>query len=100
MSVIVTGRIPGDTEQFRRWLPTAEELLRKISDDSRAKGCIHHRFAVGDGFVQVIDEWESAEAFEQFFQANADIPKAMQEAGAQGEPEFTFAEAIATADQF
>jgi len=100
MSVLVTMRIEGDTEQFRRWVTTEEDFIRKISDDARARGAIHHRFGVGEGFVLIIDEWESVDAFQQFFGSNPDIGRAMQEAGARSEPVFTFAEAIETADQF
>ncbi len=32
-----------------------------------APGAIHHRFGVGDGFVLVVDEWETIEQFQQFF---------------------------------
>ncbi len=100
MSVVVTGKFLGDTDMFRRFIQEQPELLRKISEDAKSQGAIHHRFAVGDGFVLIVDEWESVEAFQQFFQNNADIPSAMQQAGAQGEPDFTFGEAVETADQF
>jgi len=100
MSVLVTGRVHGDTEQFRRYVAAEEEVLRRISADARAQGCLHHRFGVGDGYVIFIDEWESREAFERFFQGNPDIPTVMRESGAQGEPEFQFGEAISTVDEF
>jgi hypothetical protein len=100
MTVIVVGKFRGDTEAFRRFVAERGDLMQKIGEEARSQGAIHHRFAVGDGFVFTIDEWESVDAFQQFFQTNADIPTAMQEAGAQGEPEFEFAEAIDTADQF
>ena len=100
MSVVVTGKVPGDTEAFRRFIPNQADLMRRISEDAKSQGAIHHRFAIGEGFVLIIDEWESVETFQRFFQSNPDIPTAMREAGAQGEPEFTFAEAVETADQF
>jgi heme-degrading monooxygenase HmoA len=100
VSVVVTGKVRGDTDAFRRFIANREDMLRKIAEDAKSKGAIHHRFAIGDGFVLIVDEWESVEAFQQFFQTNSDIPTAMQEGGAQGEPEFTFAEAVETADQF
>lgn len=100
MSVIVTMRVPGDTAQFRRFIEEQQDLMRSISDDARASGCLHHRFGVGDGFVVVIDEWESAEAFQQFFATNTSLPNAMAQAGAQGEPEITFTEAVSTVDEF
>jgi hypothetical protein len=70
MSVLVTMRMRGDTDQFRRFIGSEEERLRQIADDARASGWIHHRFGVGDGFVLVVDEWESAEAFKTFFETN------------------------------
>ena len=100
MSVVVIGKFPGDTETFRRFIAEQADLMRKIGEDAKSSGAIHHRFAIGDGFVLIVDEWESAEAFQQFFQGNPDIPNAMQQAGAQGEPEFTIGEAVETADQF
>jgi len=100
MSVLVTGRIPGDTSKFREFITSQQDVMRRISDEARSKGCLHHQFGIGDGFVIVVDEWESAEAFNDFFQNNADIPTVMRDAGAQGEPEFTFAEAVETVDKF
>ena len=98
--MIMTMRVSGDTEQFRRFVETQHDTMRRIGDDARSKGCLHHRFGIGDGFVMVVDEWESAEAFQSFFEGNPDIPGVMRDAGAQGEPEVTFSEAVSTADEF
>jgi heme-degrading monooxygenase HmoA len=100
MSVLVTMRVAGDTEQFRRFTSEQGDVMRRISDDARARGCIHHRFGVGDGFVLVVDEWESAEKFQAFFEGNEEIEQVMRDSGAQGEPEFSFSDAIETVDQF
>ena len=100
MSVLLTMRVQGDTEKFREFVASEQDTLRKIADDARAAGCLHHRFGVGDGFVLVVDEWESAERFQSFFEGNPDIERVMREAGAQGEPEIGFTEAVETADQF
>jgi RNA polymerase sigma factor (sigma-70 family) len=32
----------------------------KITEMARAAGGIHHRFGIGDGFVVIVDEWETA----------------------------------------
>lgn len=61
---------------------------------------MHHRFAIGDGVVFVIDEWESPQAFQEFFQGNKDIPTVMAGAGARSEPEISFAEAVDSPDMF
>ena len=100
MSVLVTGKVPGDAAKFREFIANQPDIMRRIADEARSKGCLHHQFGIGDGFVIVIDEWESAEAFDDFFRNNADIPTVMRDAGAQGEPEFTFAEAVETVDRF
>jgi hypothetical protein len=100
VSVLVTGKFPCDTDAFRRFVANRGNVMKEISADGRSQGAIHHRFAIGDGFVLIIDEWTSVEAFQGFFQNQAEIPNVMQEAGAMGEPEFTFAELIETPDQF
>lgn len=101
MSVLVILRISGDTAQFRRFMETAPERFEEVAPEAKAAGAIHHRFGVGDGYVLVVDEWESAEAFQKFFQTNEKIPAIMRDAGAaQGEPELVFAEAVASPDEF
>jgi hypothetical protein len=100
MSVLVTMRVPGNTDQFRSFVTSEPGRMQAMADVARAGGAIHHRFGIGDGFVIVVDEWESAEAFQAFFQGNEDLPQLMRDAGALGEPEITFTEAVETADQF
>lgn len=100
MSVLMTMRVSGDTQQFREFIVSGADRMRQIGDAAQRAGCLHHRFGVGDGFVLVVDEWESAEAFLSFFEHNEDIPGVMRDAGAHGEPEFTFMYAVETADQF
>jgi heme-degrading monooxygenase HmoA len=100
MSVLVTVRVPGDTNRFRDFLSSEGDKLQPISDEAKGVGCIHHRFSVGDGFVLVVDEWESGEQFQQFFEGNEAIAAVMRDSGAQGEPEVTIAEAVQTPDAF
>jgi len=101
MSVLVTLKINGDTDRFRRFLGSDPDRFAALAPEARAAGCVHHRFGVGDGFVLVIDEWESADAFQTFFQTNEKIPAIMRDAGAsQEEPEISFTEAIDSPDQF
>jgi quinol monooxygenase YgiN len=99
LSVIVTMRMPGDTDRFRTFLTTQEDRMRDASDKARAAGCLHHQFGIGDGYMVVVDEWESAEAFERFF-SDPELQQLVSEAGAQGEPELSFAEAVDTVDKF
>jgi heme-degrading monooxygenase HmoA len=99
MSVLVTMKVSGDTEQFRQVMETQPDRISGLAEQARAEGCIHHQFAVGDGFVVVVDEWETAEAFQAFITSDA-IAAVMGDMGAQGEPEITIAEAIDSPDRF
>lgn len=99
MSVLVTMRVPGDTDRFRQFVANEQERVTQAGEQAKAQGCLHHRFGVGDGFVVVVDEWESPEHFQRFFE-NPELAEMMRDSGAQGEPEVTFTEAIETPDQF
>ena len=101
MSVLITAKFQGDTAVFRQALTDRAEELRKFAEMSRTAGALHHRFGVGDGFVVVNDEWESAEAFQQFFSDPA-LQAFIGSAGADPSvpPEVTIAEAVASSDQF
>jgi quinol monooxygenase YgiN len=100
VSVLITTKFQGDTAKFRQALTDRADEFAKIADTSRAAGGIHHRFGVGDGFVIVIDEWESIEHFQQFF-ADPGLQAFIASTGAAPEPpEITVAEAITSPDQF
>jgi quinol monooxygenase YgiN len=101
MSVIVTLKLQADVAKFRQALTDHADQFTKASEEAQASGgCIHHRFAVGDGFVLVVDEWESAEQFGKFF-ANPDLQALVAASGAAPQPpEITIAEAISSADEF
>jgi quinol monooxygenase YgiN len=100
MSVVITAKFPGDVAKFRQALTEHGDQFAKMADEARTSGAgIHHRFAVGDGFVLVVDEWQSAEHFQQFF-ANPDLQALVANAGATGEPEITIAEAVSSPDEY
>jgi hypothetical protein len=100
MSMLVIGKFQGDTAKFRRALTERSGEFAKISDMARSAGGIHHRFGVGDGFVMIIDEWETAEQFQQFF-SNPDLQAFIGSVGAApAPPEITVAEAVASPDQY
>jgi hypothetical protein len=99
MSVLVTIKVTGDVAKFKQLMESDPDRFRRIGEAGKEAGAIHHQFGVGDGYVLVIDEWNTAEAFQTFFQ-NPDIAAIMVDAGAQSEPEITFAEAIDSPDRF
>ena len=94
----MTIRVSGNVEKFRQMMEDDPGRFEATAQAAKAAGAIHHRFGFGDGYVLAIDEWNTAEAFEQFFQ-NPDIGAMMAEADA-GKPEITIAEAIDSPDQF
>ena len=100
MSVLVIGKFQGDTAKFRQALTDRADEFAKITDASRSAGAIHHRFGIGDGFVVLVDEWESVEQFQQFF-SNPDLQAFIGSVGAApAPPEITVSEAVASSDQF
>jgi hypothetical protein len=100
MSVLITGKFQGDTARFRQALTDRAGEFAKISDMARAAGGIHHRFGVGDGFVVIVDEWETAGQFQQFF-SNPDLQAFIGSIGAAPvPPEITVAEAVDSPDQY
>jgi hypothetical protein len=100
MSVLIIAKFQGDTAAFRQALTDRAGEFEKIGDTARAAGGIHHRFGVGDGFVVVVDEWESVEHFQQFF-GNPELQAFIGSAGAApAPPEITIAEAVASPDAY
>ena len=100
MSVLVIGKFQGDTAKFRQALTDRAGEFAKIADMARAEGGVHHRFGIGDGFVLIVDEWESVEHFQKFF-SNPDLQAFIGSVGAApAPPEITIAEAAASPDQY
>ena len=100
MSVLVVGKFQGDTAKFRQALQERGDEFVAISEGAKKVGAIHHRFGIGDGFVMVVDEWESAEQFEAFF-SDPTLQQFISEIGAAGgPPDITFCEAVSSPDEF
>jgi hypothetical protein len=101
MSVIVTVKISGDTNVFTKSLRERGDEFREVAERSRKVGALHHQFAIGEGFVLVIDEWESAGAFEKFF-GDPELMAFIGSAGADSSvaPEITFGESVDAPDKF
>ena len=100
MSVLVIAKFQGDTAVFRQAVAERADEFAKIAEASKAAGGIHHRFGLGDGFVLVVDEWESMAAFEQFF-GDPSLQAFIGTVGAAPlPPEIIITEAIASADQY
>jgi quinol monooxygenase YgiN len=100
MSVLVIAKFQGDTEKFRQSLSERGEEFAKISESAQGAGSLHHRFGIGDGFIVVVDEWESAAHFEQFFSDPALQAFIGSVGAAPVPPEVIITEAITSPDQF
>lgn len=91
MSILIVQRVPGDTAKFEAFMAANRELVEGLTDKAKAGGCLAHLFAVGDGEVVVVDEWETAEQFQSFI-SSPEIQQVMGQMGAQGEPQVTVAD--------
>jgi hypothetical protein len=99
MSVLITVKVSGDTDTFRRALTDRSSEFKEIGERAQGVGAIHHRFGVGEGFVVALDEWETVEQFEQFF-GDPELQAFIGTIGGTGAPEITVTEAVSSADQF
>ena len=100
MSVLVIGKFQGDTGKFRQALADRADEFAKIAGMAQAAGGIHHRFGIGDGFVVIVDEWETALHFQQFF-ADPGLQAFIGSVGADpAPPEITVVEAVSSPDQY
>jgi hypothetical protein len=101
MSVIVAVKVFGDTDAFRKSLEERADDYRRIATQGKEHGALSHRFAVGDGFILVNDEWESADAFQSFF-GGSEIREFIGSVGGDPNraPEITVGDSIDSPDRF
>ena len=88
MSVLVVMTVPGNTAQFESFIAANKERIEELTEKAKAAGCAAHKFAVGDGQVIVVDEWDSAEHFQAFI-GSPELQEVMGQMGATGEPQVT-----------
>ena len=102
MSVIVTIEFPGlQADRFMEVFQRDPERMKRISEDGRSQGCIHHSLAADDdGVLMVVDEWGSPDNFERFFANQEDIKAVMSEFEQGGEPIIRSYQVIDTHDRF
>ena len=100
MSVLMILRVKADVAKFEEYARENGDQLKRIADEGKSQGAVHHAFFAGDGEIVVIDEWDSEENFQSFFSSQQEIPEVMQAAGAQGEPSIEFLRPFDTADKF
>ncbi len=87
MSVTAIVHFPvADVAKAIEGLKSQAALLEEITQDTKGAGIIRHRFVAGEGELVVIDEWETAEQFEAFFEANVKIGEISAAVGLTGAP--------------
>lgn len=101
MSVLMVGKMHGDVATFRAALEERADEFAAWGKRAREVGAIHHRFGIGDGFVVIVDEWDSPAQFEAFF-SNPELQAFIATAGGDPNvaPDLTIVEAISSADEF
>ena len=102
MSVLMTLRVKGDPAKLEEFAAADPDKIRGIADRGKQRGAIHHAFyGSDDGEILVLDEWDSAESFQAFFEAEAgEIQPLMQQVGVTAEPEITFWRKLESRDEF
>ena len=101
MSVIITVKVSADTSAFRKSLEERADEYSRIAERGREKGALHHRFSLGDGFIIIHDEWESAEAFQNFF-SDPELQSFVGSVGGdtKAAPEIIIGESVDSPDKF
>lgn len=95
MSVVVTIRIPvSDVAKAIDGLRRNADFLEKITESTKGTGMLHHRFVAGEGELMVIDEWDTAQEFQSFFEGNPQVEQVMTSIGMTGPPEVMTFESI------
>jgi len=65
MSTLVIAKYLADPDRFEKLVKSKDVDFTAIARARMIKGCISHRYAIGDGAVYVIDEWPSIEAYNE-----------------------------------
>lgn len=101
MSTLVIVRfLIADMPAAKKSLADNAALLEEIGVDARKHGARHHRFTEGVGELVAIDEWDSVEAFQDFFDDNPKIATVTKKAGVQKPPTLEFLACVEVAGTF
>ncbi|TSD98093.1 hypothetical protein FOS14_13945 [Skermania sp. ID1734] len=101
MSVVAIIRFDvSDMALAIKTIRSKDELLESIAADAKAHGALHHRFVHDGKQLVVVDEWDTPQSFQAFFDGNTKIAEVTAEAGVRGAPTSEFYETIDSADAF
>ncbi len=100
MAVLMTLRVKGDIAKLEQLASEHPDTLPAIGEKAKQFGVISHRFyGNDDGEIMVVDEWESAEGFQRFFESTPQIPQFMESVGVTSQPEVKFWRKLETNDE-
>ena|ERR1700733_14284449 len=95
MSVLVTIRFSvSDVARAIEGLRGNANFLEEITESTKGQGMLHHRFVAGERELMVVDEWDTAEQFQSFFEGNTQVEHVMASIGVTGPPEVSVFEAF------
>ncbi len=97
MSVLVIGRFKADRADLEAVFAARKDDFLTVQAEALSKGVRHHRFGVAGDEVFIIDEWDDAATFHEFFESNELVPQLMADAKA-GPPSFDVIEIIDSPD--
>jgi hypothetical protein len=101
MSTIVIARYRADPARFEKLVQSDDVDFTAVARARIAKGCISHRYAVDECAVYVIDEWPSAEAYnENWSTSEGWSHEVAVEAGLEEPPEVTFLSVVSDPGAF
>jgi heme-degrading monooxygenase HmoA len=102
MSVIMMLELDANPAKFEEVAAANPDRIVGIRDRAVGKGLIAHRFfGCGDSKVLVVDEWETAEQFQQFFdEVGEDVQALMQEVGVANQPQPQFWRVLESHDKY
>jgi heme-degrading monooxygenase HmoA len=100
MTVRVIGRLSADPGLMEKLFAERKDDFVSVQKDSIQRGAKHHEFLNAGNELMILDEWESAEAFQSFFADQPIIASIMGELGVAGPPTFEVYEVMDSPDKF
>ena len=100
MSVVVIGKVDVEPGIMEKLYAERADDFRTVMNEAKQRGAKHHQFLAGDGCVMLIDEWDAAEHFQEFFAGQPIIADLMMSAGVSAPPEITIYDVMDSPDRF
>jgi heme-degrading monooxygenase HmoA len=100
MAVRVMGRVAVDPGVMEKLFSERKDDFESVHEAAVKAGARHHEFLNAGDAVIILDEWDTAEHFQQFFTSQQKIADLMATAGVTAPPEISFYEIMDSPDKF